>query len=312
MKQVIILLGLILVGAGAVGASEERELEVGVYDDYVEVMSSFENESLESRIEARLYTEGGEGPLALEFEHSREYQGAEEEVEMRVTFHSLVEFVDTNGDGSFTQGVDEVVQEIPLGDRGTVMYRRPASERITGDGGAGFRLTAEGETPEGAKFGIAGVLFSTPATYEGTPLKATEMKVLVRVADFPFEEENSRLALKAEVSSELGVEADGSYFYAESQTTLVYFDWSGEVSADGAASVAKVSSASSDGEWFVYVTYPRASEIVHDPRVGVELKGQAGGAPAGSAEQGKGICGPTALLLLALLPAATYAALRRR
>ena len=47
-----------------VGArGESRDLEVGVYDDYVEIMSYFENSTHASELEIRLYTEGGEGPI---------------------------------------------------------------------------------------------------------------------------------------------------------------------------------------------------------------------------------------------------------
>ncbi|WP_457555789.1 hypothetical protein [Candidatus Pyrohabitans sp.] len=315
MRQAILFLLFFIAAAGAAGAyEEERELEAGAYDDYVELMSSFENQSLESRLEARLYTEGGEGPLALEFEHSLESAGYEEEAEIRVTFEALVEFVDKNGDGGFTRETDEVIQEIPLGDRGTVIYGRPALEKLTTGGSQGYKLTAGGVTPEGAGFEVSGILFSTPATYGAESLSPTEMKVLVRIWNFPFEEEDSRVALRAKVYSEKGVEADGSYFYTESETSLVYFDWLGTVTSDGSAASAAVTSALSDDEWLVFVAYPRGGEVVHDPIAGVVQKGQTKPAPASAAE-GKekgGICGPTALLLLSLLPTAVYLSLKRR
>jgi hypothetical protein len=318
MKGILLLLSLTLLinPVSALSVEEERELEVGVYDDYVEIMSYFENESYESRLEIRLYTEGGEGPLAMEFEHATEASTSEEEVEIRVTFHRLIEFIDKNGDGAFNEGVDEVVQEVSLGDRGVVIYRPPSTEKITVGGSTGFKLMAHGETPEGLGFSITGLVFNTPATVGGTQVKPSEMKIVVEISDFPFEEDSSRLALEAKVYSEKGVEMeDKEYFYAESETSLVYFDWSGGVSVDGASSEAKVSSADSDGEWFVYVTYPRGAEIVHDPKAGVVFKETkpamgATSTTTGAQPSGKGICGPTATLIIALMPAFAFGFLR--
>ncbi|WP_456475874.1 hypothetical protein [Candidatus Pyrohabitans sp.] len=319
MRGIILLLSFTLL-IGSVSASsveEERELEVGVYDDYVEVMSYFENESYASRLEIKFYTEGGEGPLSMEFEYAIEAGAAEEEVEIRVTFHKLIEFIDRNGDGAFSEAVDEVIKEVFLGDRGVVIYRPPSFEKITAGSSTGFKLKTQGETPEGTDFGITGIVFNTPATVGKVQIKPSEMKILVEISDFPFEEDNSRLALKAKVYSEKGVEIeDGEYFYAESETSLVYFDWSGDVTVDGVSTRGEVSPTASDGEWFVYITYPRGTKIVHDPKAGVVLKGVKSPmgvmSTMGTQPSEKGICGPTAALIITLVPLFAFGLMRKK
>ncbi len=90
---------------------EEREVKVTITDD--EVTIELESKSKEREDEVRIQFEASEGRMKLSFESESEASdGLETEVEMRVDFRRIVEFLDEN-ENSFDLD-DEVLQSFPI------------------------------------------------------------------------------------------------------------------------------------------------------------------------------------------------------
>lgn len=226
---------------------------------------------------------------------------------LEIRFTRLLEFTDTNGDGGYSAG-EPVVSEVSLADR-SFHYAMPylyglndnagrldlpvrnrisvvdgnSSEGWLGQSDAAFKafrglafaMSASGPL----NLNVTGFQWFTPRSFQGTNVTAGHVKMDWSLGSYPFRAPNSRLAMEINVTSfsqlsstnwEVVPWANGSALGIGAANTSAVFAWSSTAIADGASSpvvatVIPVDTLSRN----VYLSYPQAALIQHDPVLGI-------------------------------------------
>ena len=298
----IALLGLLIAGPvlGTVGAQEngvydplvdddadgiddefedetERDIEISVSDNEVEIQSEFDNGTVENQMHITMKTEDG---IRIVTEYSTEINETETELSLELEFVRLVEFVDLNGDGVLSEGDTE--RSFDLTEAG---YSTPNVTSITSvDGEQGYRLESHSLETE-YFFQIIGYIFPSYASIDNVTISPSELKITIVILEFPYDFDNSSLALIIEGGSELEIhtdidepdddnndyQEDENEIYVESEHASGYFSWVNETLADGILLPVNASTTSSNSGMRVVLVYPHANEIVHDPTLGIVM-----------------------------------------
>jgi len=253
---------------------EKRELIIEREEDSVTVESEFENRTVENEYQIKFSTEEG---IHLDLGFSSEINATEFELEIKVLFLELVEFVDKNGDGVPSAG--EEVQTIDLTSKA---YSSPTVTQITSnDGKSGYEFESH-LTGEAYAFQIIAEIFPTYAVVNDATVKPTEMKITIIIKDFAYEDGGSlALLVKATSEKEMEEETDGVEKEVEvkSATAEGYFSWSTEALVDGVSKEVKSSVTNTEKGKLITLSYPNGKEIVHDPKLGVSLLSGLAGLP---------------------------------
>lgn len=247
--------------------AEKRELHIEVSNGHAEVESEIENEEMENEFEIDFST--GEG-IVLDLEYSSEVNATQYELELEVEFLRLVEFIDQNGDGVLSEG--ESAQTIDLME---LEYSSPTVTQITSaDGEAGYELESHlvGET---FVFQIIAYTFPRYAVINDTTVNPTEMKITIVIEDFPYQEDDGALALLIKATSEMEMESetinDEEDIEIKSDTATGYFSWSSEASVDNVTMPVNSTIMKTEEGSLIALNYPHGTEIVHDPKLGVNI-----------------------------------------
>lgn len=245
---------------------DERNLAVESEDFSVNVQSSFENGTMENQYDMQFSTTGG---IQLKLGFSSEINSTEFELDVKVLFKSLVEYIDQNKDGVLSNG--EAVQTIDLT---TGQYATPTvTETTSADGKSGYRLESH-ILNENFTFQIIAVVFPTQAVVDGGAVKPSEAKVTIVVKDFPYQQ-NGSLALLIKAVSETEIEQEDHESEGEievnTQTAQGYFSWAKEAMVDGISSQVNSSVTATDEGKLITLNYANGKEIVHDPKLGFNL-----------------------------------------
>lgn len=178
-------------------------------------------------------------------------------------FEKIVEFEDRNGDGGYDLS-DLVVREYLVDD----LKASIAQERLAGE--EAWRGRIDYALPSGGTFSL--IFTAQDAAPDNT-------KIDVAFLDYPYASPESRLALQVRLASA----SDWDVVRGEAEDRLVfhgdgidgYFGWLHAVQADGqnASVVARVleehRSEGGDREVVLYLAYPQARDILHDPSIGL-------------------------------------------
>jgi hypothetical protein len=208
-----------------------------------------------------------------------------EEVEMRIEFRDLVEFEDRDGDGAFSPLDDEVIQWMRVENLGVL--RPPEVAPFSADSVTGQQVNITYGFPEhpSGSFDLIFQVFGLPTQVDGLLLGPTETKIDIRFTDFPFVSDTSQLALGLDIRTNFELEVDPSLTFDQVNATgeefAAFFRWMPEaVLVDGNAEKAEVTivrvskaveiqGGEFESELRLFLAYPRGSEIVHDPIVGI-------------------------------------------
>jgi hypothetical protein len=202
------------------------------------------------------------------------------EVQLELEFEAVLEYMDENGNGRFDKG-ETVLQEFRVRD---MAFSGPVIEQVSD--GSRIEVTYEAS---GFTLGLVFWVFGNETLVNGTLVRPTEVKFDIHVTDYPFQEEDSNLAvvfdLKTEVEPEMNSEATLESLEAISGQYEGFFRWSTTAEVDG--EVVDVNSTvievetEVNGEFEVERTialsYPQGSAIVHDPWIGVARAPPASG-----------------------------------
>ncbi len=260
---------------------EEREVKVEIEDEDQEVTIKLESKTQERKDEVKVNFQAIEGQMKVSFE--REAMD-EEEVEMRVTFHRVIEFNDTSGDGAFDPLDDEIVQQFLI--EGLAVENLTAAA-FEADGKQGQRVTVNYTFPgtEDGRFILVFWVFGQFAFVNGVPVRPSEAKIDIHIENFPFREEQSAIAVDLVVKTEFEFEMQEvtlDELIAQGEEFAAFFRWSSEATVDDVT--RQVNSTilreeieaeveGGEGEFEkktrLFLAYPRGSEIVHDPTVGI-------------------------------------------
>jgi len=121
---------------------------------------------------------------------------------MRVILRALVEFNDSNGDGVFEDGVDQVVNTIPLWGRfPNIPCLRTSMDKIDNETTV-YSVSSNISLPESDGFFSLSLVFSTADVFDkNVTLTPNTMKFDITVGKFPWKRNNTKLALRSFVIS---------------------------------------------------------------------------------------------------------------
>ena len=234
---------------------------------------------------------------------------------IEIRFLRLFEFSDVDGDGGYDTG-EPVISQMSLSDR-SLHYGMPQlyglndtmglldlpvrsnSSAVYGDStagwvgqsetafqwfdGLGFTISATGPL----NLTITGYQWFTSRSFQGTNVAPTNVKMDLGIGSYPFQTTNSRLAMELKVTSfsqgsstNWGVVPwpDGKALGIDASNTSAVFAWSFTAIADGVSSTVVDTVVPVDAlSQSVYLSYPRASLIRHDPVLGITDKRLGGG-----------------------------------
>ncbi|MHA1199043.1 MAG: hypothetical protein ACTSQF_06805 [Candidatus Heimdallarchaeaceae archaeon] len=252
----------------------EREVHVEYSENEVKIESSIENNGIENEFQIKVKTEDEGLKFKLEFEE--ENDTLETEIEFQVKFSEIVEFRDLNADGIYNDS-DEVIQVLELSDWNPIVYTVETINNAT------VHVLFVETTDEV----FTATLYATGefADIEGVVVAPTQVKVDVGIHNFNYTELDTQLALKVELESELEVDyedneetEDEKYGHAENEHEIevsldeysAFFSWIETAMVDGVEVDVKVTPLEMDFEENkMYLNYPRGTEIIHDPKVGL-------------------------------------------
>jgi hypothetical protein len=254
--------------------AEKRELKIESENGSVTVESKSENKTVENEFEIKFSTEEG---IRLDLGFSSETNATEFELEVKVLFYQLVEFVDQNGDGVPSAG-----EEVQTMDLTAKAYSSSTVTQITSkDGESGYKFESH-IMNEAFVFQIIAEIFPTYALVNDTIVKPMEMKITIVIKDFPYEESGA-LALMIKATSEMEIEREYGDVEEEievkSATAEGYFSWSKEVWVDSVSKEVKSSVVNTEKGKLIALSYPNGKDIVHDPKLGVSLVSSVAGLP---------------------------------
>lgn len=188
-----------------------------------------------------------------------------------LSVRGLVEYIDNNGDGLFTNGTDTVLQVVNF----NTLTWTLGTESITSGSSTGYNITLTAPY-EGGTIEIVAQVYNTGVVLSnGVPVSPTEVKVDFIINNFPWNSTTSRLAL---FSAFGGVSSSAQVTRADNQTTAVqyknafaYFTWAGTATVDGStvSVLSNQTSINSGAIQEVQLNYPHGSSITDDPIIGV-------------------------------------------
>ncbi|MHA1513963.1 MAG: LPXTG cell wall anchor domain-containing protein [Candidatus Heimdallarchaeaceae archaeon] len=253
-----------------------REVEIEYSPNEVEIESSLETgENIENKFEIKMKT-SPEG-LEMELEYEEEMDDNETEIEFEVKITEIVEFIDLNADGMYDSSDDDKVQVYKIDDFNPIEY---TVEVIDNE-------TVHVLFVETVDEIFSATLYATGefADINGVVVAPTQVKVDIGIHNFSYIEDDSMLALKVKLESEIEVDfeeddvtedeaEDRAVDEAEIDVKLgdytAFFSWIETAIIDGVVQEIKASPLDIGvEETKVYLNYPRGTEIIHDPKMGM-------------------------------------------
>jgi hypothetical protein len=287
----IAIAALLLTSIGSIATAQEEKREVKV--DVSQSKAVIESESQADNKEDELKIEFDNGSHNFNFEYESEDEDSELEAKVKVELLDLIEWRDTNGNGSYDPTVPaETVQKIGLGD---LVSQSVLSTPISVADVQGVEVVGVSSAP--AKYTNLTMtlklrMFGEFLNYAGAVLEPTSMKFDIEIREFPFQRDDTSLALYARVLMEAEdeakkvVEKQEGVVGARTGKYVSFFSWGTTVTVDGQSkavgkTLIKHDQQSAIGEKELvrelYLLYPRGDNIVHDPKVGVGLPKAARG-----------------------------------
>lgn len=118
-------------------------------------------------------------------------------------------------------------------------------------------------------------IFPKLAMIDDETLNPTEMKIKILIRNFPYKEDDSAMALLIKATSEMEMETETMNGEEEieikSETANGYFSWLNEASVDNEPRPVDSTVVATDEGLLVAINYPHGTEIIHDPKLGVNI-----------------------------------------
>jgi hypothetical protein len=260
--------------SGSDDDSNNRDVTVTVTPIHAEIESELESGGTEDSF--KIEVDVGEGGVEFKIEFETESTVNVTEREFEVDFDSLVEYIDVNENGVYDDSVDNEVQTLELINFEPIAYSIDnvsgipvhIFDVITTDGIFGARIYATGDF----------------ANINDSIIVPTQVKIDVMINNFSFTNNDTQLALKVELSSELETsfdditedEDDGRAVDEAALDFIMtdingFFSWKESAEIDGVTHMVNSSIHEvSANETEIYLNYPQGDEIIHDPKIGFE------------------------------------------
>ncbi len=280
----------------------ERGLSISSDDDYAEIESVHEGDDMEDAMHIRMET-GSNPRFELEYASEKEMMNnsAEHELQMSLVFEEVMEYVDEDGNGMWSPG-EEIVQVLNLDD---YTFTPPQVTQLVSEV-KGYRI--ETMTTGDFVFKLVSYSYEGKTTHDGMELLPTDMKFDIIIQNFPYAEDDTKIALKIDIETEIEIEghytsSSEKHIEIESSEAAAFFSWSAKCEVDGASGDVLSSSITTDedGQPYMYLFYPRGDNIVHDPILGVNADSSTASIEDGVAPSPMlflaGILGATAIVV---------------
>ncbi|MBW3583792.1 MAG: hypothetical protein KY455_11890 [Euryarchaeota archaeon] len=286
-------------------AEVERKVEVETDDDGVSMVFKREDGAGEDKVEMEFRVDDATFRTKYETENATE----EMELKLSVVFGALAEFRDSDGDGAYDDG-ETIVSAWSLGEGGetelegvpdleelggdrSIDWGTPEVRDVTADGVTGKTIVVAGTFDGAGAFLLRFHVFGDFVDFQGESLHPTSAKIDIVFRDYPFEEEDTLVALFMETESKAEHEFEDDHDEVEedeegvaSSASLgdrnmsLVFTWKGNATVDGNDTTVhttvlaeKTESEAEEGETeekhekAFALTYARGTNIVHDPEM---------------------------------------------
>lgn len=300
----------------------ERKVEVETDEEGVSIELEREEGEAEDKVEMGFDYE--EADFELGYETETENASAESKLEAQ--FGALAEYRDENDNGRYDAGEPlvstwhlgedaDVDDDIP--EDGTVQWQQATVSDVSRDGKQGKLINAPADLGDEGTFELTFLVFGDFVDLGTSSLTPTGAKIDIGIEDYPYQSNETELALFMETETEQEAEVDDEPDEAEddetgvaassqvgNRTVELVFTWKDSAQVDGTSEPVETTVLSSeaeseteDGETeqetkreFV-LSYGRGDEIVHDPKAQVMVSSSVSNVP--------GLGAPLALLGLA-------------
>ncbi|MHA2173794.1 MAG: hypothetical protein ACXACP_00510 [Candidatus Hodarchaeales archaeon] len=258
--------------------ANEREIEIELHEFEANIESEREygEEKDDIDIEIRLKEEDG---LEIQYEYSTEINSVESELHFKIYFLSLIEYQDSNNDSIYNSLIDTLLQVEEFSDFHPIEYNK-----IPIDSNADKHVLTVKTTNNYFLFRF--ILVEEFFNITNSIITPSEMKIDVSITNFPFQENDSRIALKVKLESETDYdESDETEDENENRTIdesevktamnnfTGFFSWSELVEVDGTNFNVTVNPLEEDIEdeenQILHLNYPQGISIIHDPKIGI-------------------------------------------
>jgi hypothetical protein len=248
----------------------ERGVHVDIEPYEIEFESVLLNADVYEEIEVEIRSED---KIKVSIERSTHNGTAEPEIEAEVEFREIIEFVDSNGNGAYESGDDEI-SSFDL--RDTEYNELDYTTATTADGETEHIVTAQ--TSNGI-FRVVLHAVGDFAVIESGVISPSEIKLDLIIEDYPYEEDNTQLALMAKLETEAEVdlhdddeddeEDDEDELKITAPEAEAFFSWANNATVDGQVTPVYTTIVPDENGKKIFFAYTRGTSINHDPKLGV-------------------------------------------
>lgn len=294
------------------GDEDKRKVEVSTDEDGIEIKLERESAAQEDKIEMSFDFEDAE----FEVKFEAEVGDNETEMKLEAQFQAVAEYRDANGNGRFDSG-EPIVSFWMLstdgGDEpegagepaGTVDWQTPSVSDATVGNLTGKKITAPARLGPNGTFELRFFVFGDFVDLANSSLKPTSVKIDIEIRNYPFEANDTALALflKTKAKTEVEVEhdhedlEDDEVGVAASSTlggepVSLVFAWKDSATVDGAPMPVATTTLRSKTETEqdegkleskktdeFALSYARGAVIIHDPEAFVSIEPARAGIP---------------------------------
>ncbi len=258
----------------------EREVKIEYSDNEIQIESELKNGENKDEFQIKVEALDDLGiKLEYESEITIDTEEIEVELEFKVIFKSLIEFVDFDGDGLYNSDNDTEIQEYKLDNFNAIEYTpqmQPDNSTLHY-----FKIITVDNV-------FTAHLFITEEFMDlsTTILSPAKLKIDIEILNFPYLDDASQLALytKLETDSELEENdetEDEENGFVENERGIVTsmngfmadFTWAETALVDGTEMSVSTTPIDTDdidaNDDKIYIIYPRGTHIYHDPKIGM-------------------------------------------
>jgi len=262
----------------------KRDIEIEIGEDEFQIESDLRKGDVKDSIKLKVtYDEGGIG-VKISYSEEMESVGTNEsgfELEFKVEFRELIEFIDLDGNGRYEKSTDQVIQEYELNSFQDIVY---TTSSISNDTTLHYLII---NTTDGV-FALHIFFVEEFVVFNETFIAPTQSKIDIEISNFNYLNESSQLALyiKLEAGGEYkednetedeedghAIEEDG--VVVESNGLSGIFTWKETALVDGVVKNVSSNTLEVDDEdeleQKLILSYPRGNHIYHDPKVGITM-----------------------------------------
>jgi len=258
----------------------EREVSIEYSDNEIQIESQLKTGDTKDEFQIKVEV-SDHLDIKLEYESETTVDAVETELELefKVIFKSLIEFIDLDGNGIFNSDNDTEIQEYNFEEFDPIEYTpilQPDNSTLH------YLKIRTNDSVFTAHLFVVGEFMD----FNSTILTPTEVKIDIEISNFPYLNDSSQLAVYTKLETEYEMEVDdetedeeNGYVENESGLTtsmngfMAGFTWAGTAMIDGA--VMDVSTTPVDTDDIdpnaekMYIVYPRGTHIYHDPKIGM-------------------------------------------